>query len=382
MHTSIPFNRPFIAGKELYYMAQAVQKGHLAGDGQFTKKCNAWMEERFQAHKVLLTHSCTAALEMAALLAEVGPGDEVIMPSYTFVSTANAFALRGAAICFVDIRPDTLNIDETKIEAAITPKTKAIVPVHYAGVACQMNVIMEIAAKHNLLVIEDAAQGVNATFNGRYLGTIGHLGCYSFHETKNFISGEGGALVINDPRFVERAEILREKGTNRSRFFRGEVDKYTWVDIGSSYLPSELIAAFLYAQLEQADEITRQRHAIHARYATGLQPLADAGHLRLPQAPPGCEHNAHMFYIITNSVALRTQLLAHLKQNNIQAVFHYVPLHTSPMGRQYGCRPGDLPVTEELSERLIRLPCYYELCQEDQDVIIGRIKEFFVHLDR
>ncbi|MFA5203737.1 MAG: dTDP-4-amino-4,6-dideoxygalactose transaminase [Lentisphaeria bacterium] len=377
MNNAIPFNRPFIVGKELYYMAQAVQKGHLAGDGQFTKKCNAWMEEKFHAPKVLLTHSCTAALEMAALLAKIGPGDEVIMPSYTFVSTANAFALRGATIRFVDIRPDTLNIDETKIEPAITPKTKAIVPVHYAGVACQMDIIMAVAAKHHLLVIEDAAQGVNATVKGRYLGTIGHLGCYSFHETKNFISGEGGALVINDPRFVKRAEIIREKGTNRSKFFRGEVDKYTWVDIGSSYLPSELIAAFLYAQLEQANEITRQRHAIHARYAVGLQPLADTGHLRLPQIPADCEHNAHMFYIITNSAAVRTRLLTYLRESNILAVFHYVPLHTSPMGQQYGCKPGDLPVTENLSERLIRLPCYYELCQEDQDMIILKIKTFF-----
>ena len=380
MTNAISFNRPFIVGKELYYMAQAVQKGHLAGDGQFTKKCNAWMEEKFHAPKVLLTHSCTGALEMAALLAAVGPGDEVIMPSYTFVSTANAFALRGATIRFVDIRPDTLNIDETKIEAAITPKTKVIVPVHYAGVACQMDVIMALAAKHHLLVIEDAAQGVNATFNGRHLGTIGHLGCYSFHETKNFISGEGGALVINDPRFVERAEILREKGTNRSKFFRGEVDKYTWVDLGSSYLPSELIAAFLYAQLEQADEITRQRHAIHARYATGLQSLADAGHLRLPQTPAGCVHNAHMFYIIVESAAIRARLLEHLKNNNIHAVFHYVPLHTSPMGRQYGCRPGDLPVTEELSERLVRLPCYYELNEADQTFVICNINDFFAGL--
>ena len=377
MHNNIPFNRPFVVGKELYYMAQAVQKGHLAGDGEFTKKCNRWMEEKFQAKKVLLTHSCTAALEMAALLADVGPGDEIIMPSYTFVSTANAFALRGATIRFVDIRSDTLNIDETKIEEAITSKTKVIVPVHYAGVACQMDVIMAIAAKYKLLVIEDAAQGVNATFNGQYLGTIGHLGCYSFHETKNFISGEGGALVINDPSFMERAEIIREKGTNRSKFFRGQVDKYTWVDIGSSYLPSELIAAFLFAQLEQADEITQQRHAIHARYATGLQSLVEAGHLRLPQSPAGCEHNAHMFYIIVNSEAIRAQLLACLKQDNINAVFHYVPLHTSPMGQQYGCKLGDLPVTEDLSDRLIRLPCYYELTKQEQDRIITCICIFF-----
>jgi dTDP-4-amino-4,6-dideoxygalactose transaminase len=377
MNSTIPFNRPFIIGKELEYITQAVALGHLAGDGTFTKKCNVWMEEKFNAKKVLLTHSCTAALEMAALLADIQPGDEVIMPSYTFVSTANAFALRGATIRFVDIRPDTLNIDETKIEQAITPRTKVIVPVHYAGVACQMDVIMEIAAKHNLLVIEDAAQGVNATFNGQYLGTIGHLGCYSFHETKNFISGEGGALVINDPRFIERAEIIREKGTNRSKFFRGQVDKYTWVDIGSSYLPSELIAAFLYAQLEHADEITRQRHAIHQLYAVGLQPLADAGHLRLPQIPADCSHNAHMFYILVKSESVRAKLLAHLKDNDINAVFHYVPLHTSHMGQQYGYKLGDLLVTEELSERLIRLPCYYELTPKEQNRIITCVRFFF-----
>jgi len=377
MKSTIPFNKPFIIGRELEYIAQAVALGHLAGDGQFTKKCNTWMEGKFQAKKVLLTHSCTAALEMAALLADIQLGDEVIMPSYTFVSTANAFALRGATIRFVDIRPDTLNMDETKIEQLITPRTKVIVPVHYAGVACQMDVIMAIANKHNLLVIEDAAQGVNATFNGQYLGTIGHLGCYSFHETKNFISGEGGALVINDPRFFERAEIIREKGTNRSKFFRGQVDKYTWVDIGSSYLPSELIAAFLYAQLEHADEITRQRHAIHDRYASGLKPLADSGYLRLPQIPVNCLHNAHMFYILVKSESVRAKLLAHLKENNINAVFHYVPLHTSPMGQQYGYKLGELPVTEDLSERLIRLPCYYELSIEAQKRVIDSVRCFF-----
>jgi dTDP-4-amino-4,6-dideoxygalactose transaminase len=377
MNSTIPFNKPFIIGRELEYITQAVALGHLSGDGPFTKKCHAWMEQKFGAKKVLLTHSCTAALEMAALLADIQPGDEVIMPSYTFVSTANAFVLRGAVPVWCDIREDTLNIDETKIEALITPRTKAIVPVHYAGVACEMDAIMEIAAKYNLLVIEDAAQGVNATFNGKHLGTIGHLGCYSFHETKNFISGEGGALVINDDRFIERAEIIREKGTNRSNFFRGQVDKYTWVDIGSSYLPSELIAAFLYAQLEQADEITRQRHAIHERYAVGLQSLADAGYLRLPQIPNGCLYNAHMFYIIVESEPIRARLLAHLKQNNINAVFHYVPLHTSPMGQRYGCRPGDLPVTEDLSDRLIRLPCFYELTQQEQDRIITCMRIFF-----
>ena len=377
MNPPIPFNRPFVVGKELYYIAQAVQRGHLAGDGQFTRMCNAWMETRFQAKKVLLTHSCTAALEMAALLADIEPGNEVIMPSFTFVSTANAFALRGAAIRFVDIRPDTLNIDENRIEQAITPNTKVIVPVHYAGVGCQMDTIMAIAERHNLLVIEDAAQGVDASYNGRYLGTIGNLGCFSFHETKNFISGEGGALVINDPRFIERAEIIREKGTNRSKFLRGEVDKYTWVDIGSSYLPSDLIAAFLYAQLEQADVITNQRQSIYARYAAGLKPLADAGVIRLPHTPAECSHNAHMFYIIVEDDPTRRHLLAYLKGNNIQCVFHYVPLHTSPMGMQYGCIPGSLPVTEDLSERLIRLPCYYELGPEEQDRIISCIFSFY-----
>jgi len=377
MNTLIPFNRPFIVGKELYYIAQAVQKGHLAGDGQFTKMCNAWMESRFQAKKVLLTHSCTAALEMTALLADVGPGDEVIMPSFTFVSTANAFALRGATIRFVDIRPDTLNIDENKIEQAISKNTKVIVPVHYAGVGCQMDAIMEIASRYNLLVVEDAAQGVNASYSGRYLGTIGNLGCLSFHETKNFISGEGGALVINDTKFIERAEIIREKGTNRSKYFRGQVDKYTWVDIGSSYLPSDLIAAFLYAQLEQADEITNQRQSIYTRYASGLKPLEDAGILRLPKTPVECLHNAHMFYLIVEDEITRRQLIAYLKQNNIQCVFHYIPLHTSPMGMQYGCVSGSLPVTEDLSERLIRLPCYYELGQEEQDRVISCIFRYY-----
>ena len=298
------------------------------------------------------------------------------MPSFTFASTANAFALRGATLRFVDIRPDTLNIDETRIEPVITKNTKVIVPVHYAGVGCQMDVIGAIARERDLLVIEDAAQGVNSTFNGRYLGTIGHLGCYSFHETKNFICGEGGALLINDPRFVERAEIIREKGTNRAKFFRGEVDKYTWVDIGSSYLPSELSAAFLYAQLEQADEITKRRLAIHKRYTLGLRPLVDAGHLRA-QTSTDESHNAHMFFILVESAAVRARLLAELKQNQIHAVFHYVPLHTSPMGRRYGYKPGDLPVTEDLSERLIRLPCYYELSEHDQDRIIAAIHDFY-----
>jgi dTDP-4-amino-4,6-dideoxygalactose transaminase len=377
MSTQIPFNRPFIVGKELYYMAQAVQNGHLAGDGSFTRKCNTWIEQRFHAKKVLLTHSCTAALEMTALLARVGPGDEVIMPSFTFVSTANAFALRGASIRFVDIRPDTLNMDEQKLEQLITKNTKVIVPVHYAGVACEMKTIMEIARHHELLVVEDAAQGVNSSYEDRYLGTIGHLGCFSFHETKNFISGEGGALVINDDRFIERAEIVREKGTNRSKFFRGQVDKYTWVELGSSYLPSELIAAFLYAQLEHADEITIRRKSIYDRYAAGLSRLAEKGILCLPYAPPECSHNAHMFYILVKDEPTRRGLIEFLKTNNIHSVFHYVPLHTSPMGASYGCRPGSLPVTEDLSERIIRLPCFYELGHEEQDRIISCILAFF-----
>jgi dTDP-4-amino-4,6-dideoxygalactose transaminase len=377
MSTQIPFNRPFIVGKELYYMAQAVQNGHLAGDGSFTRKCNTWIEQRFHAKKVLLTHSCTAALEMTALLARVGPGDEVIMPSFTFVSTANAFALRGASIRFVDIRPDTLNMDEQKLEQLITKNTKVIVPVHYAGVACEMKTIMEIAHRHDLLVVEDAAQGVNSSYGDRYLGTIGHLGCFSFHETKNFISGEGGALVINDDRFIERAEIVREKGTNRSKFFRGQVDKYTWVELGSSYLPSELIAAFLYAQLEHADEITIRRKSIYDRYAAGLSCLAGKGILCLPYAPPECSHNAHMFYILVKDEPTRRGLIEFLKTNNIHSVFHYVPLHTSPMGASYGCRSGSLPVTEDLSERIIRLPCFYELGHEEQDRIISCILAFF-----
>lgn len=373
MNTSIPFNRPFIVGKELYYIAQAVQSGHLSGDGQFTKKCHAWMEAKFKARKVLLTHSCTAALEMAAILTEVGPGDEVIMPSYTFVSTANAFALRGATIRFVDIRPDTLNIDETKIEQAITPRTKVIVPVHYAGVGCQMDVIMAIAQKHNLLVVEDAAQGVNATINGKYLGTIGHLGCYSFHETKNFISGEGGALVVNDSRFIERAEIIREKGTNRSKFFRGQVDKYTWVDIGSSYLPSELISAFLYSQLEEADKISRKRMAIWNSYYEELKPLEKDGKLRLPIIPPECGHNAHMFYILLQSAEQRDRLMTSLKNDGILAVFHYIPLHTSPMGCKFHSAHSALPTTECIAPMLLRLPMFYELSLDDVKRVCARI---------
>jgi len=376
--STIPFNRPFIVGKELYYIAQAVQGGHLAGDGAFTKKCNKWMERKFGAGKVMLTHSGTAALDMCAILCDIQPGDEVIMPSFTFVSTANAFALCGARIRFVDIRPDTLNIDESLIEAAINEHTRAIVPVHYAGVGCAMDTIMEIAQRHNLLVVEDAAQGVNATYKGRYLGTIGHLGAYSFHETKNFISGEGGALVVNDESFIERAEIIREKGTNRNKFFRGEVDKYTWVDIGSSFLPSEIVAAFLYAQLEEADTITFKRAAVCNYYAEELASLAAKELIKLPSCPEECCHNSHMFYLLVSmSPADRNKLIDHLKSKDINAVFHYVPLHTSPMGLGMGYKEGDLPVTEDLSERLVRLPCYYELTTEEQNRVIDGVYGFF-----
>jgi dTDP-4-amino-4,6-dideoxygalactose transaminase len=370
---NIPFNLPFIIGKELNYIAQAVLDGNLAGDGPFSHKCCTWMEERFGAKKVLLTHSCTAALEMAAILCDIEPGDEVIMPSYTFVSTANAFVLRGARPVFVDIRPDTLNINEILIEAAITPRTKVICPVHYAGVACEMDMIMEIADRHNLLVVEDAAQAVNATYRGRYLGTIGHLGCFSFHETKNFIAGEGGALVVNDDRFVARAETVRDKGTNRARFSRGEVAKYTWTDIGSSYLPSELTAAFLFAQLEGAEQITRARLAIWQRYMEGLRPLASTYPIGLPTVPPEAGHPAHMFYIILQSEARRISMIAHLKRSGINAVFHYIPLHLSPMGKQLGYAAGDLPVTEDLAARLLRLPCYFALDDEQQQRIIAAV---------
>lgn len=373
----IPFNKPFIVGKELFYISQAVLGGKLAGDGLFTKRCNEWLEKKFNARKALLTTSCTTATEMCAILADVGPDDEIIMPSYTFVSTANAFALRGARIRFVDIRPDTMNINEKLIEAAITKRTKAIVPVHYAGVSCEMDTILDIAKRHNLFVIEDAAQGVNATYKGRYLGTLGQLSSYSFHETKNFISGEGGAIIINDAKFIERAEIIREKGTDRSKFFRGEIDKYTWIDIGSSFLPSEIIAAFLYAQLEEADVITRKRWAIFNYYVQQLQPMQDRGFLRLPVCPPECHHNAHMLYIILPTNDDRNRLISFLRDRNIQSVFHYIPLHTSPMGKKMGHKEGDLPVTEDLAHRLLRLPCYFELEKQDQDRVVAAIEEYF-----
>ena len=347
-----------MTGKELFYIAEAHFNNMLAGDGPFTKKCHAWLEQKTGAKKALLTHSCTAALEMAAILADIRPGDEVIMPSYTFVSTANAFVLRGGIPVFVDIRSDTLNIDETLIEAAITSSTKAIVPVHYAGVACEMDTIMDIANRHNLLVIEDAAQGIMSTYKGRVLGSIGHLGCYSFHETKNIISGEGGALLVNDERLVNRAEIIREKGTNRSSFFRGQVDKYTWVDIGSSYLPGEIIAAFLWAQMEEAQIITEKRLDIWQKYHEGIEKLELQGHLRRPIISDGCSHNAHMYYVLLNSLAERTHVIESLRSREIYPVFHYVPLHNSPAGLKYSRFHGNLKHTEDLANRILRLPMW------------------------
>ena len=358
---SIPFNKPYMTGRELSYIAEAHANNKLAGGGPFTRRCHAWLEQTTGCSKALLTHSCTAALEMAAMLADIQPGDEVIMPSYTFVSTANAFVLRGGVPVFVDIRPDTLNIDETRIEAAITPRTKAIVPVHYAGVACEMDTIMAIAERHHLLVIEDAAQGVQANYRGRPLGSIGHLGCYSFHETKNIISGEGGALLINDPALAERAEIIREKGTNRSKFFRGQVDKYTWVDIGSSYLPSEIIAAFLWAQLEEADSITARRLAIWERYHAAFESLEQSGRVRRPRIPDGCAHNAHMYYLLLRNLDDRTQFIDAMKAQGVNCVFHYVPLHNSPYGQEVSRIHGNLAITEELADRLVRLPLWVEL---------------------
>lgn len=373
---NIPFNRPCVLGPELSNIEQVMKNHKISGDGSFTKACNRWFEEHFGAKKALIVHSGTAALEMAALLCDIKPGDEFICPSYTFVSTANAFVLRGAVPVFVDVHPETMNMDETKIEAAITPRTKVIVPVHYAGVACEMDTIMEIAARHNLLVVEDAAQGVYSTYKGRPLGTIGHMGCYSFHETKNFICGEGGAIVINDDRFIERAEIIREKGTNRSLFFRGMVDKYTWVDVGSSYLPSELNAAYLLPQLENADGITENRMAAWNEYHRLLAPLEAAGKLRRPIIPDTCGHNAHMYYILLPDLETRTNLIAKLKENSILSVFHYIPLHTAPKGLELtGGVAASLPVTEEYADRLLRLPLYYGLTQEDVTRICSIIEE-------
>jgi dTDP-4-amino-4,6-dideoxygalactose transaminase len=359
----IPFNKPHLTGKELHYIAEAHARGQLAGDGYFTKKCNAWLEERTGCHKALLTHSCTAALEMAAILADIRPGDEVIMPSYTFVSTANAFVLRGGVPVFVDIREDTLNIDELQIEAAITPRTKVIVPVHYAGVGCEMDTIMAIARKYDLLVIEDAAQGVMATYKGRPLGSIGDLGCFSFHETKNIISGEGGALLVNNPAFAERAEIIREKGTNRSQFFRGQVDKYTWVDIGSSYLPGELISAFLWGQMEEADSIKAKRLEIWNHYHQSFSDLEATDRLRRPLTPVDCGHNAHMYYLLLRDLEDRSRFINGMKDKAVSCVFHYVPLHSSYFSADngYARMHGSLRNTALLSDRLVRMPLWIGL---------------------
>ena len=372
----IPFNQPFIAGKELYYIAQSVTMGNLSGDGYFTRKCSEFLRDAFGANEVMMTPSCTASLEMAAILCNLKPGDEVIMPSYTFVSTASAFVRAGATPVFIDIRPDTLNIDEMQIEQAITSRTKAICVMHYAGVACEMDRIMAIASGHDLFVIEDAAQGVNAFHNGKGLGAIGHLGCYSFHETKNYICGEGGALSVNDPSLVHRAEIIRDKGTNRQSFFRGEVDKYTWVEVGSSYVPSELCSAFLWAQLEQVGEITRRRREIYQRYRQGLKPLEAQDLLQLPKTPEDCDSNYHMFYIVLPSADMRQGLLKHLTSRDIHAVIHYVPLHNSPMGLKLTNNSNKLPVTESISERLIRLPFFYTISSQQQQRVIEEITGF------
>lgn len=369
MTQKIPFNRPFMTGKELYYIAEAKFGSMLAGDGTFTKRCHEWLENTSGCHKSLLTHSCTAALEMAALLLNIEPGDEIIMPSYTFVSTANAFVLRGGVPVFVDIREDTLNLDERLIESAITSRTRAIVPVHYAGVACEMDTIMAIAKRHALKVVEDAAQGVMATYKGRALGSIGDLGAYSFHETKNVISGEGGALLVNHPELAMRAEIIREKGTDRSRFFRGEVDKYTWQEVGSSFLPGELIAAFLWAQLEEAERITSDRLVIWQRYHTLLEPLEAKGLLRRPIVPNECQHNAHMYYVLLAPEIDRAKVINDFTRNDIFSVFHYVPLHSSPAGRRYGRAQDELEVTARQSERLVRLPLWVGLTAEQQEYI-------------
>lgn len=373
----INFNIPPYTGKEMEYMKQAVENKKICGDGPFTKKCNQWLEERFHAQKVLLTTSGTTALEMATILCDLHEGDEVILPSYTFSSTATSVVLTGAKLVFVDIRPDTMNIDETKIEDAITDKTKAIMVVHYAGVACEMDTIMDIAKRHNLKVIEDAAQGVMSTYKGRYLGTIGDFGCCSFHETKNYSMGEGGALVINNPEYNEKAEILREKGTNRAKFFRGQVDKYTWVDYGSSYLPSDLNAAYLWAQLEKADEINENRLQSWNHYNEAFKELAKAGKIELPTIPEDCVHNAHMYYVKLKDLEERTKFIAYMKEAGVQCTFHYIPLHSAPAGQKFGIFSGNDEHTTSESDRLVRLPLYYQLSDEDQSRVIMSIKKFF-----
>ncbi len=372
----IDFNRPALVGKELNYIKDAVDQGMLCGDGKYTKLCSQWMKERFQASQVFLTTSCTHALEMAAYLCDIQPGDEVIMPSYTFVSTADAFVLRGAKIVFVDIRPDTMNIDEKLIEQAVTEKTKAIVPVHYAGVSCEMDRIMELAKKYDLKVVEDAAQGVEAYYHGKALGTIGDFGCYSFHETKNYTMGEGGALVFQKNEYQEKAEILREKGTDRSKFFRGQVDKYRWIDYGSSYLPSEMNAAYLYAQLEEAEKIDGKRHQIYDYYNEGLKILEEQEKIQRPVVPEGCKHNAHMYYIKVKDLETRSRLISYLKENGICTAFHYVPLHSSPAGEKFGRFSGEDVYTTKESERLLRLPMFYNLSMSDVEYITEKILAF------
>lgn len=371
---NVRFNYPHATGREMGAIQDAIEQGHLSGNGPYSKKCQAWLEQTIGSHKSLLTHSCTAALEMAAILSEAGPGDEVIMPSYTFVSTANAFVLRGATPVFVDIRPDTLNLDEKLVEAAITPRTKAIVVVHYAGVACEMDTIMDIARRHKLMVIEDAAQGIHATYRGKPLGGIGQLAALSFHETKNVISGEGGALLINDPALAERAEIVWEKGTNRSKFLRGQVDKYTWVDVGSSFLPSELIAAFLWPQLEDTVSICKRRLEIWQAYHAALKPLWDAGRIQGPTIPEGCVQNAHMYYLLANNAEEQHMILRRLKEQGIGALFHYVPLHSSPAGLRFGRSHGELKVTDDIWTRLIRLPLWPDMLPEDIEQVSAAVK--------
>jgi dTDP-4-amino-4,6-dideoxygalactose transaminase len=372
----IPFNRPTLVGKELYYISQTILNGHSAGDGTYTKKCHTFLEQLLGARKVLLTTSCTHALEMSALLLDIQPGDEVIVPSFTFVSTINAFVLRGAQPVFIDIRPDTLNMDETQLERLITPRTRAILPVHYAGVGCEMDAICSVAAEHDIAIVEDNAHGLFGKYKGRPLGTFGALATQSFHETKNVTCGEGGALIINDARYIERAEILREKGTNRSRFFRGQVDKYTWVDIGSSYLPSDILAAFLLAQLEAWQEIQTKRRAIWEYYNTHLNVWAKENGVRLPIIPDHCEQAYHMFYLLLPSLEYRQALIAHLKSLGILSVFHYLPLHLSDMGKRFGGKPGDCPVTEDMSDRLLRLPFYNDLDEADQARVVKAIQDF------
>lgn len=376
MQPAIPFNRPYPTGNEQRYIAQALECGHISGDGAFTKKCHALLKDALGCEAVLLTTSCTHALEMTALLLDLQPGDEVIIPSFTFVSTVNAFVLRGARPVFADIRPDTLNLDEGQLARLITPRTRAIVPVHYAGVGCEMDAISALAARHGLAVVEDNAHGLFGCYKGQLLGTFGALATLSFHETKNFSCGEGGALLINDAALVERAEIIREKGTNRSRFFRGQVDKYTWVDVGSSYLPSDILAAFLYAQLEAREQIQNQRRRVWEYYYTHLQDWARAQGVRLPIVPKHCEQPYHMFYLLLPSLKQRQALIAHLKEHGIMSVFHYLPLHLSEMGQRFGGKVGDCPVTEDVSDRLLRLPFYNDLTDQDQARVVGSIQEF------